>query len=303
MKITNVLFGLMLLLCVACTKSEKETPSGLKFTILRAGDGKVGAPGQIIVMDFQMKDSKDSVLNVTFKEGMPIPAMIGEGDSAQIAREPGMLQLLRMISKGDSIMFEMTMKELLNGRPAMPGMDTTLVITYRVNVRDIMDRAQYEEFQAKLLENLASKQLVIDTKLIDDYLAENKITAEKSESGLRYVVVTPGQGENGKPGQVAKVVYSGRLLDGKYFDSNNKEVAQANGLYNPAREPYSPYEVTIDQSSVIKGWHEALKLINKGAKVTFYIPSTLAYGPQGRQGSIIKGNSILVFDMELVDLK
>jgi FKBP-type peptidyl-prolyl cis-trans isomerase len=91
-------------------------------------------------------------------------------------------------------------------------------------------------------------------------------------------------------------------LDGTHFDSSVKEIAQEKGLYNPAREPYSPYDVTIDQTSVIRGWHDALKVLKKGSKATVYIPSTLGYGPQP-YSEVIKENSILVFDLEIVELK
>lgn len=300
MKMTNVLFGLLALLCVACNQSEKETPNGFKFNVLKAGDGKVGRPGQILVLDFQMKDSKDSVWSDTYRDGMPIPAMIN--DSAQLATEPGMMQVLRMISKGDSISFSLPLKELLGGRPPLPGMDSTLTIYYHLFVRDLMDRQQYEEYQVKLQAEISEKQLQKDTVAIDAYLAEKNIQAQKTASGLRYVITKPGSGENAKTGQVASVNYAGYLLDGAYFDSNIKLLAQEKGLYNAAREPYAPYEVTIDQSMVIKGWHEALKQMNKGSKATFYIPSTMAYGKQQRS-EVIKPNSILVFDMEVVDLK
>jgi FKBP-type peptidyl-prolyl cis-trans isomerase len=300
MKITNVLFGLLVLLCVACNKSEKETPNGFKFKVLKSGDGKVGKPGQILVLDFQMKDSKDSVWSDTRKDGAPIPAMIA--DSTQLATEPGMLQVLRMISKGDSVTFSVPLKELLAGRPPMPGMDTTLIISYNLIVHDIMERQAYEEYQMKLMADLSAKQLVKDVAAIDSFLAEKGIQAEKSESGLRYVITKPGQGENCKPGQTVQVNYYGYLLDGQCFDTNVKTLAQEKGVYNAGREPYSPYPVTIDQTQVINGWHQALKLMNKGAKATFYIPSPLAYGRQQRS-EIIKANSILVFDLEVVDLK
>lgn len=300
MKITNVLVGLLALLCVACNQSEKETPNGFKFNVLKAGDGKVGKPGQILVLDFQMKDSKDSVWSDTYRDGMPIPAMIN--DSAQLATEPGMMQVLRMISKGDSISFSLPLKELLGGRPPLPGMDSTLTIYYHLAVRDLMDRQQYEEFQMKLVKERSAEQLAKDVAAIDAYLAEKKITAEKTEAGVRYVITKPGTGENGKSGQSVKVIYYGYMLDGTPFDSNNKTVAQEKGFYNAAREPYAPYDVIIDQSQVIQGWHDALKVMNKGSKATVYIPSTLAYGPQQRS-EVIKPNSILVFDLEVVDLK
>lgn len=299
MKITNVMFGLLVLLCVACNKSEKATPNGFKFTVLKYGDGKVGRPGQILVLDFQMKDSKDSVWSDTSKDGMPIPAMIA--DSAQLASEPGMLQVLRMISKGDSVSFSVPLSELMAGRPPIPGMDTSLMISYNLVVRDIMDRQQYEAYQMKLMDSLSAKQLVIDVAAIDSFLAEKGIKVEKTESGLRYVITKPGQGENCKPGQTAQVNYVGYMLDGQYFDTSVKEIAQEKGLFNAAR-PYNPYAVTIDETQVINGWHQALKLMNKGAKGTFYIPSPLAYGRQQRS-EVIKPNSILVFDLEVVEVK
>ena len=64
---------------------------------------------------------------------------------------------------------------------------------------------------------------------------------------------------------------------------------------------YKPMDVVIDRSNVIPGWHLALKQLNEGAKGTFYIPSSLAYGKQG--GGPIGENSILVFDIEMVDIK
>ena len=116
------------------------------------------------------------------------------------------------------------------------------------------------------------------------------------------MITREGEGENAVSGKTVSVNYAGYMLDGTHFDSNIKEVAQEQGLYNAAREPYSPYDVTIDQSSVIRGWHDALKVMKKGSKATVYIPSTLAYGPQQRS-EVIKPNSILVFDLEIVEVK
>jgi FKBP-type peptidyl-prolyl cis-trans isomerase len=80
-------------------------------------------------------------------------------------------------------------------------------------------------------------------------------------------------------------------------------VAKANGLYNEAR-PYVPYTLTagLGNGGVIRGWEEAIMLMKKGTKMRVWIPSTLAYGPQ-RRSDIITENSILVFDLELVDIK
>ena len=97
------------------------------------------------------------------------------------------------------------------------------------------------------------------------------------------------------------VNYTGYTLDGKYFDTSVPEVAKEHDMFYPTRN-YKPYNVVIDQSSVIPGWHDALKQLNLGAKATIYIPSTLAYGTQ-RLNEEIGGNSILVFDLELVEIQ
>ncbi len=303
MRITKVLFGLLLLLCVACDKSEKETPSGMKFKVIKSGGGQPGKPNDILVFNFKLIDSKDSVWADTYAMGMP--AMIMINDTSAMKTEDGMMQMLRMVAPGDSVTVDFTMVDFFKNMaksPIPPGVDSTLNITYLLKIDTITTRDGAMDMQQALMEKNQKVQLEKDIVIIDEFLASKNIQAQKTESGLRYVITQPGVGENGTTGQTAKVNYIGYLLDGQYFDTSIKSIAEEKGLYNPQREPYEPYGVTIDQSSVMKGWHEALKLLNKGSKATVYIPSTLAYGPQQRS-EIIKPNTILVFDMEIVDLK
>ena len=118
------------------------------------------------------------------------------------------------------------------------------------------------------------------------FLAQNK-TAEgvvTTESGLQYKVITEGTGATPADGDIVKVHYTGTLLDGTKFDSSV--------------DRGEPLEFPI--GAVIPGWTEMLKLMKVGGKVTAWIPSDLAYGPRGR-GPQIPGNSLLVFEMELID--
>jgi FKBP-type peptidyl-prolyl cis-trans isomerase len=103
-----------------------------------------------------------------------------------------------------------------------------------------------------------------------------------------------------KPGQRVKIHYAGYLLNGKYFDSSMEKVVKEQGLNG--QPPFEPIELNAARGEVIPGWDEAMQLMNKGSKMTVYIPSTLAYGPNKRSADIIE-NSILVFDMEMVDIK
>ena len=118
------------------------------------------------------------------------------------------------------------------------------------------------------------------------FLASNK-TAEgviTTESGLQYKVITEGTGATPGDSDIVKVDYTGTLLDGTKFDS--------------CVDRGQPLEFPIN--AVIPGWTEMLKLMKVGGKVTAWIPSDLAYGPHGR-GPQIPGNSLLVFEMELID--
>ena len=105
-------------------------------------------------------------------------------------------------------------------------------------------------------------------------------------SGLKYVVTSKGSGEDfPKPGAMVKAHYTGKLLDGKKFDSS----------YDRGE----PIRFPVGQGRVIKGWDEAFLGMTKGEKRTLIIPSDLGYGVHGR--GPIPPNATMVFDVELVD--
>lgn len=104
-------------------------------------------------------------------------------------------------------------------------------------------------------------------------------------SGLQYKVLVKGNGEVPLANDKVKVNYEGRLIDGTVFDSSYKRG--------------EPTEFTPNQ--VIMGWKEALTMMPVGSKWQLYIPYELAYGERGAGGDI-KPYSMLIFDVELVDI-
>lgn len=104
-------------------------------------------------------------------------------------------------------------------------------------------------------------------------------------SGLQYKVIKAGNGATPKKTDQVTTHYEGRLINGKVFDSS---IARG--------EP-----ATFPVGGVIKGWVEALQLMKVGDKWQLYIPSELAYGERGA-GSDIGPNSVLIFDIELLDI-
>ncbi len=119
------------------------------------------------------------------------------------------------------------------------------------------------------------------------FLTENKAKAgvTTTASGLQYSVEKEGTGAKPTATDRVKVHYTGRLLDGKVFDSSV--------------ERGEPAEFPVN--GVIKGWTEALQLMPVGSKWKLYIPAELAYGDRGAGGDI-KPGSTLVFDVELLDI-
>lgn len=105
-------------------------------------------------------------------------------------------------------------------------------------------------------------------------------------SGLSYEIKAPGEGAHPTAESTVTVNYTGRLIDGKVFDSSEGR--------GPASFPVS---------GVIAGFGEGLQLIGKGGKVTLYIPGNLAYGEQGAPQAGIGPNEMLIFDVELIDFK
>ena len=106
-----------------------------------------------------------------------------------------------------------------------------------------------------------------------------------TESGLKYVIEAEGEGDTPKPGDMVKVHYTGKLLDGTTFDSSV--------------ERGTPIDFPVGQGRVIKGWDEALLTMKKGEKRVLIIPANLGYGPSGR--GPIPPNATMVFDVELID--
>jgi len=156
---------------------------------------------------------------------------------------------------------------------------------------------QMKEQQAKQ-KAAEAKQMLKDDKTLKNYFAKNNIAAVKTATGLYYTIKEEGIGERALPGDSVAMIYTGKLIDGTKFDSN--EDTTFHGI--------SPLRFVLGRGAVIKGWDEGIALLKTGSKATFYIPSPLAYGQQSRPGSSanpkgIPTNSILLFDVQLVSSK
>jgi len=118
-----------------------------------------------------------------------------------------------------------------------------------------------------------------DIAEIEAYLEENNLTAVRTSSGLHYIIREEGNGQFPTAANTVTVHYTGYYTDDQIFETNNN--------------------ISFPLTGVIAGWTEGIPFLSKGGKGTFLIPSSLAYGTNGK-GSI-PANTVLLFDVTLVD--
>lgn len=147
-------------------------------------------------------------------------------------------------------------------------------------------RVFFEGLEKKQREE-AAKMAEINKAAGEEFLAKNGRREEvfTTPSGLQYEILEKGDGPTPTATDTVEVHYTGKLIDGTVFDSSVERGVPA----------------TFGVTQVIPGWVEALQLMPKGSKWRLFIPSALAYGPQGA-GPTIGPNSTLIFDVELLKI-
>lgn len=122
----------------------------------------------------------------------------------------------------------------------------------------------------------------------DKFLAKNKKSkgVKVTKDGIQYEIIKQGKGKKPKATDTVTVNYTGKLINGKVFDSSVERGQPA----------------TFQVNGVIKGWTEILQMMPVGSKWHVVIPADLAYGARGA-GNVIGPNETLIFDIELLSIK
>lgn len=172
------------------------------------------------------------------------------------------------------------------------GVKNLNVDDYMAAVKAVLEGAEpalpLEEAQTLIneyLQNLEAEATKAAKEAGEKFLADNKTRegVKVTASGLQYVVEKEGEGAQPTAEDEVTVHYTGRLLNGQVFDSSVQRGEPA----------------TFPLNRVIPGWTEGVQLMKEGAKYTFFIPSDLAYGPQGIPNAI-PPHSTLIFEVELI---
>jgi FKBP-type peptidyl-prolyl cis-trans isomerase len=296
--------GTVMIAFSACDKSDKpgydKAESGL-YSKFYTHDEKGVTPkeGDVVRVSLVVKDEKDSVLTdskdpkfnregITFYE---FPLMKSEFNGS-------FEEALGTMAVGDSASFLISVDSMYKGKDVPPFLKKGSLLTYEAKLEKITSKDEVEKENQKRMEE---QKVIMETrknaegKIMADYIADNKITVKPTASGLYFIEKTKGKGPKAKEGDKLKVNYTGRLLDGTVFDTNNEEEAKKAGLYDE-RRPYEPVEFTV--GSLVPGMNEALTMMSPGSKATILLPSALAYGERG--GGPIPPYSPMVFEVEVV---
>ena len=297
----TILFLFLASIIFACSQTKSfETKNGTVVNYIKKGEGNIINDSLISLIHIRCV-TEDGKVIMESEPDNPRPLKI---NTKTLSEQGELFEILSLLRTGDSVGFDLVAEELYakTFRAPLPdSIEKDSKVKFQVAVIDQLTETGYYEKAQKKAEEHESKQLVIDTQLLEEYFKENNIATNSTESGLRYIITQQGTGKKPEIGQTVAVNYTGKLLDNTHFDTSVESVAKEQGIGQPGRT-YEPFTFALGQGRVIKGWDEGIALLNVGTKATFYIPSSLGYGSRG-SGPIITPNAILVFDVELVSIQ
>ncbi len=272
----------------------QKSSNGLYYRFHEQNEGATPEIGELI----------DVTLSCVVNDTTPvIPTMPNTFQLIEPLFPGDVFEGLSMVHKGDSVSFIVNIDSTFRtffGQSTLPEQfNSSDVMRFDMRVHDIYPETEFAKRMAAKNQKAAAERIakmVADhpeesataAKVLSDYLAKHKITAEPTESGLYYVMTQEGNGEKPEAGQIVSVHYTGTLLDGTKFDSS----------YD--RE--QPIQFPLGVGQVIPGWDEGIALMSKGEKGVLYIPYYLAYGDRAA-GELIQPYSNLKFEVELVDFE
>ncbi len=264
-----------------------QTDDGLYYFIDKKGKGNQPKEGDYVVIDYEGKLLDGTTFDKTPKED-PFVFQYGLGPSMK-GLDLGMA-LFNVGSEGTLyIPAELALGKTGDGKMIPPNAP----LIFEIKMKRIMDYDGYSAYMKKIeekekrsFETHVKTQFLKDKKLINDYCADNKLKATRTENGVNYVVKKKGKGDLIVNGDMVTIDYEGYLLDNSKFDASTAA---------------DPLVFRLGQNKVIPGLEEGLRNFNNGSEGWIIIPSKLAYGPRSikEEGVDIPADSVLAFKVKV----
>ena len=308
---------LVLLMALAAFSScgdtaYKKTKSGLLYKIVKSGSDSLVKEGYVMKLNYQIKiASTDSVLQTSYGK-MPGYAKVNPVNNMQMGDSYNPSEVFPFFHNGDSVVVVQLVDSLIKKNPMQPlppflKKGDKIITTFKVvkvftadslaiadnQIEQNKDRGRQEAEHAVEIakrKQEAEQDLKTQVPALEKWLADKKITAQKTGRGVFVVMTDPGTGPLADSGKYATVRYTGKsLADGKVFQSTMDPQSQ-------------PFTFIVGTGGAIPGWDDALKLFKKGGKGTLYIPAALAYGKNPPPNSGIKPDDALAFDIAVEEV-
>jgi len=292
MKTKSLFAGLVMaaLTITSCSKGATEAKAPATFTDSVAMYQGIFAGAQSLETYATMPDSvkakfdKEKFLagiklileadtSLNFQDGMQMGMQLMGGiyqaKSAGMEINPDMLfAYFEQIFRADSV----NHAEMEKMGPEME----KVMLKFQERMQDYQ-YAKQREMEAQM-QQIYEKNVSEGKKFMEELKKDPAV--KTTESGLAYKVEKQGDGVVAKDGDTVNVIYTGKTIDGKVFDSSENQVV-----------PFA-----VDQ--VVPGFKEALKMFPAGSKVILYIPQELGYGMGGSRA--VAPGATMVFDLEIV---
>ena len=280
-----VLFLFAAAVVAGCGKvSYKKTPGGMPYQVYKGKDTQRIYAGNYVKVNLIQK-IKDSVYFST--EGK-LPIFLQVNATPQ---PYDIAELWTSLRVGDSVIATQMMDTFIKRSPQNISPDFKKgdkIITYvkilGVYANDSAARADDEKGKKEFLAG--------EIRIVEKYLADKKITAQRTRSGAFVEILNPGTGNLIDSGKYITINYTGTSWSGKKFDSNTDTT------FHHA----TPYSFVAGAGQMIKGFDEALLLMRPAGTAKIYIPSLLAYGANSNS-PLIKPYEHLMFDVEIVKVQ
>lgn len=270
----------------------RETETGLKHEFLLNKEGRSAKVGDLVTLHMLVEAADGTIIRDSWKEGKPIlfPSRVSSFDA-------DIYEAVRLMSEGDSAQFwvnadSMYLKVFKKEKPTnvKSGSNLRLVIaTDKIRTQQAYKDEQTQYYSSNLKESteVVEKRKKKEETQIQQYIKTSGFKFIKTKGGAYYTIVDADGGALQYPKKEQAVVfgYVGSFLDGKVFESTEKDVGHA-------------VTFTLGTNAVIKGWEEVFPFIPKGGKARIIVPSHLGYGNIAKDK--IPANSVLIFDVNVV---
>lgn len=276
-KLLLVFFIIITTVLLSCSKEPEviTLKSGLQYLDDSLGTGR--------------EAKADNLVSIHFK-GWMVP----KDTASELFSDWTTDQSKGMLSLGDSKMRNQPLKFILNSGSFIKGTDEGIVGMKTGGIRTIIipSKLAYGEAGIGFIPPNTDLKVVVELlevkdKVVAEMWKVDSTLFKTTPSGLKYAIISQGNGPAIELNKTVTIHYSGYLLNGTIFDSSV--------------ERDEPIMFVVGQGQVMPGWDEGMQLLKKGDKARFIIPPQLAYGEM--QLEKIPANSTLIFDTEVIDVK